>query len=161
MQFKTLAVSLFIASATAATIQELVASIPKCAQTCINKAAEQVGCKKDDPVCQCKKADEITAAGTTCVATSCTDIADLTKTLEISTEICKMVAAGAAAGTAPAGTSSGAPAASTSKAASGTPTVTPTPTRSASGTASSTPTAGAGRNGVALGLAAAAVAMAL
>ncbi|KAJ1326212.1 CFEM domain-containing protein [Microdochium nivale] len=162
MQFKTLAFTLFAGAVAAQSIQELVASVPKCAQPCIEKAAEQVGCKKDDVACQCNKADELTAAGTTCVATSCTNVADLTSTLEISTEICVKVAAAAGGAAASSAVSSATQAigAASSSLAGAIPTIRPSSTTSTVPTNS--PTAGAARNGAVLGLAAAAaVAMAL
>lgn len=78
MQFKAVALSLLVAAVSAETAQELVAQIPACASKCIEDASVSIGCSTTDIGCQCSNADELTAAGTQCVATSCTSVDDLT-----------------------------------------------------------------------------------
>ncbi|KAI1085194.1 hypothetical protein F5B20DRAFT_521326 [Whalleya microplaca] len=155
MQFKTLALSLFVAVAAADSVSELISQIPSCAKPCLDDASTKVGCSTTDNKCQCSKMDDLTKQAITCVSTSCA-ASDLTKVSELSAKICTAVAAGAGSDTASSLVAS-ASGALTSAAGSLTG-------ASASATATSTPTAspGAGsRAGVGMGLAAAMAALAL
>ncbi|KAI5852041.1 hypothetical protein GGS23DRAFT_542619 [Durotheca rogersii] len=91
MQFKTLALTLFLAAAAAESVQELVAQIPACAKTCLDNASTEVGCAVSDNKCQCGKANDLTQASLICVSTSCTSD-ELSDTTELSARICAAVA---------------------------------------------------------------------
>ncbi|KAI1808837.1 hypothetical protein F4811DRAFT_499128 [Daldinia bambusicola] len=94
MQFKTLAIALFAAAATAESIQELISQIPSCAKPCLDNASTKIGCSTTDNKCQCNKIDDLTQEAITCVSTSCNSD-DLTKATKLSGEICAAVAADA------------------------------------------------------------------
>ncbi|ETS81142.1 hypothetical protein PFICI_06144 [Pestalotiopsis fici W106-1] len=134
MQFKTVAISLFVAVAAASDdITSLVTQVPDCALTCLITGASDIGCTVTDYTCQCSKAAELQASAGPCIDAACST-ADQETALTISQEICEAV--GITADTTSVGSSSN----STATMTSGTSTATGT---SSSSTAAVT--AGAGR----------------
>ncbi|KAK5628898.1 hypothetical protein RRF57_004613 [Xylaria bambusicola] len=71
MQFKNIALSLFVAAVAAESVDELVKQIPSCATTCLNDGAKKVGCAVDDYKCQCGKITDITSDAIPCVSAAC------------------------------------------------------------------------------------------
>ncbi|KAJ8120399.1 hypothetical protein O1611_g10376 [Lasiodiplodia mahajangana] len=71
MQFKTVALSLFVAIAAADDISDLAAQVPSCAQSCLSDGAKKAGCSTTDYTCQCSNITSITANSALCVSTSC------------------------------------------------------------------------------------------
>jgi hypothetical protein len=71
MQFKSLALSLLVAVATADDITQLVTQIPSCALTCLVTAAASVNCAITDYSCQCSNASALQASATPCVQSAC------------------------------------------------------------------------------------------
>ncbi|KAI0528310.1 hypothetical protein F5B22DRAFT_584566 [Xylaria bambusicola] len=91
MQFKTIALSLFVAVVAAESVDQLVKQIPSCATTCLNDAAKKAGCAVDDYKCQCDKILDITTDAIPCVSGACSGD-DLTKTSQVTTQLCLAVA---------------------------------------------------------------------
>ncbi|KAI1163049.1 hypothetical protein F5B18DRAFT_621788 [Nemania serpens] len=91
MQFRTVALSLFVALAAADHISDLASQVPSCAQPCLASGAQKAGCDATDYKCQCSKALDITSNSALCVSTSCSsdDSANAYKT---TTELCLAVA---------------------------------------------------------------------
>lgn len=64
---KSIAVlSLLAAAAAAQSPEELRGQLPECALSCIEQAAESVGCETGDFACECENQADITAAATNC-----------------------------------------------------------------------------------------------
>ncbi|KAL7622851.1 hypothetical protein AAE478_006530 [Parahypoxylon ruwenzoriense] len=153
MQFKTLALSLFVAVAAAESVQELISQIPSCAKPCLDSASTSIGCSTTDNKCQCSNINNLIQEAAGCVSTSCS-ANDLGETTQLSTRICAAVAL-EAGGDAVSSVISGASAAVTSVVGE----VTGTGTDS---TPTATATPGAGHRSVAgLGFAAVVAALAL
>ncbi|KAI0879052.1 hypothetical protein GGS24DRAFT_277683 [Hypoxylon argillaceum] len=91
MQFKTAALSLFVALAAADSISDLAAQIPSCATSCLNDGAKQAGCATTDYTCQCTNIASITSSSGLCIATACSSD-DLQKTSQATTNLCLAVA---------------------------------------------------------------------
>ncbi|KAI0098871.1 hypothetical protein GGR51DRAFT_536718 [Nemania sp. FL0031] len=91
MQFKNVALSLFVAIATADSISDLAAQIPSCAQSCLSDGAKKAGCSTTDYTCQCSNIASITSNSALCVSTSCSSD-DLTETSKVTSELCLEVA---------------------------------------------------------------------
>ncbi|KAI1133321.1 hypothetical protein F5Y10DRAFT_228751 [Nemania abortiva] len=91
MQFKTVALSLFVAAAAADSISDIAAQIPSCAQSCLQDGAKQAGCSTTDYTCQCSNITSITSNSVLCVSTSCSSD-DLQETSKVTTELCLAVA---------------------------------------------------------------------
>ncbi|KAI5925161.1 hypothetical protein F4810DRAFT_91612 [Camillea tinctor] len=156
MQFKPLALALFVALVSADSVQDLVSQIPSCAKTCLDNASTTIGCATTDLACQCDKKTDLTKAAIVCVQGACSSD-DLKKTTTVSAELCLAVAqqgVGSAVSSAVSSATAAAGSAVTSAlglsgTASGTATATATGT-AATGTASdaaaAAATAAAGRN---------------
>ncbi|GAP84600.1 putative CFEM domain-containing protein [Rosellinia necatrix] len=91
MQFKTAALSLFVALAAADSIDDIAAKIPACAKTCLNDGSTAAGCAVSDHKCQCSEIDAITKNSILCITSSC-DGDDLNETTKVTTELCLAVA---------------------------------------------------------------------
>ncbi|KAI1113560.1 hypothetical protein F5Y14DRAFT_417588 [Nemania sp. NC0429] len=91
MQFRTVALSLFVALAAADNISDLAAKVPSCARPCIASAAEKAGCDATDYKCQCGKALEITSNSALCTTTSCSKD-DTNEAYKSTTDLCLAVA---------------------------------------------------------------------
>ncbi|KAI0151528.1 hypothetical protein BJ166DRAFT_391874 [Pestalotiopsis sp. NC0098] len=132
MQFKNLAVSLFVAAVVADDITSLVTQVPDCALTCLVTGASDIGCTVTDYDCQCSKASELQASAGPCIQEACSS-ADQATALTISQEICQSLGINA--------TTTGTTSNSTASATSATGTATGTGS-SSSGTAAATAAAG-------------------
>ncbi|RYO77373.1 hypothetical protein DL766_005610 [Monosporascus sp. MC13-8B] len=91
MQIKTVAFSLFASLAAAQSVQELLRRIPSCANPCLADASKAIGCAVNNNACQCKKSDEMTSEAIFCVSTNC-EPEELGTTIDVSTQICLVVA---------------------------------------------------------------------
>ncbi|KAI1840759.1 hypothetical protein JX266_013033 [Neoarthrinium moseri] len=92
MQFKNLALSLFVASVAAQDINSLITQVPTCALSCLLNAGAQVGCDTTDYSCQCSKADALKQAVEPCLAKSCS-AEEIGNAQSVSEKICAAVGA--------------------------------------------------------------------
>lgn len=91
MQFKNVAISLFVAVAAASDdVTTLLTQVPDCALTCLITGASDIGCTVTDYTCQCSKAAELQASAGPCIDSACST-ADQETALTISQEICEAV----------------------------------------------------------------------
>ncbi|KAI1274563.1 hypothetical protein F5Y07DRAFT_211215 [Xylaria sp. FL0933] len=91
MQIKTVALSLFVALASADSLADLAAQIPSCAKSCIEDGAKQAGCASGDYNCECTNLTAITTNSITCVSSNCSSD-ELQKTSDATTALCLQVA---------------------------------------------------------------------
>lgn len=72
MQFKNVAISLFVAVAAASDdVTTLLTQVPDCALTCLITGASDIGCTVTDYTCQCSKAAELQASAGPCIDSAC------------------------------------------------------------------------------------------
>ncbi|KAL8376104.1 hypothetical protein RB595_007291 [Gaeumannomyces hyphopodioides] len=165
--FTTAILSALVAVSAAATIAELTAQVPSCAQKCLATAAKEVGCGAADTKCQCGKLVDMTDKATGCITSGCS-FDDVTKTAGLMPQICGLVAADKGGDTfssivtkaSSAATAGLAGASNLATSLAGAATRAPT-TTGAPGTTATPAPAAAGRNLAAVGFAAAVVALAL
>ncbi|PQE04924.1 CFEM domain-containing protein [Rutstroemia sp. NJR-2017a BBW] len=96
MKFSYAAITAVLASvAYSQSINDVVASIPSCALTCLLPAITSAGCGAADYACQCGSAkDEITKAATPCIAAACSASDTLNPEVQsATTQICTLEAA--------------------------------------------------------------------
>ncbi|KAF2963490.1 hypothetical protein GQX73_g10086 [Xylaria multiplex] len=74
MQFKAVAISLFLALAAAQTfmlnddIDDLITQIPSCPRKCLDEANNKGSCDADDHVCQCDNTEKILNPALSCLS---------------------------------------------------------------------------------------------
>ncbi|KAI1355111.1 hypothetical protein F5Y01DRAFT_197320 [Xylaria sp. FL0043] len=91
MQIKAVALSLFVALASADSLADLAAQIPSCAKSCIDDGAKQAGCASGDYNCECTNLTAITTNSITCISSNCSSD-ELQKTSDATTALCLQVA---------------------------------------------------------------------
>ncbi|KAI0537179.1 hypothetical protein GGR58DRAFT_360637 [Xylaria digitata] len=95
MQFKAVAIPLFMALAAAQTfmlnddIDDLITQIPSCPRKCLDDANNRSSCDADDHVCQCDNTEKITNPALSCLS-DCT-LKDQQKANQVGADICRAV----------------------------------------------------------------------